>query len=123
HAEAWAPGVCPYRIGDESLRDRSPGSRPPFGPTVAQAMSAAISPVSGKPYGLAAVCRVWRLARSGIYRRQAAPPATPPQRRGPLGAMSDDALTWSRTDCRPAHKPWPGAFSHSVRHRWRSLGA
>jgi putative transposase len=56
-------------------------------------MSVAISPVSGKPYGLAAVCRVWRLARSGIYRHQSAPPASPPQRRGPVGAMSDDALT------------------------------
>ena len=29
-------------------------------------MSRAISPVTGKPYGLAAVCRVWRLARSGL---------------------------------------------------------
>ena len=52
-------------------------------------MSRVISPVTGKPYGLAAVCRVWRLARSGVYRHQ----STPRQRRGPLGAMSDDALT------------------------------
>ena len=29
-------------------------------------MSRAVSPINGKPYGLAAVCRVWRLARSGI---------------------------------------------------------
>ena len=56
-------------------------------------MSSATSPVSGKPYGLAAVCRVWRLARSGIYRHQSPPPATAARRRGPLGAMSDDALT------------------------------
>ena len=34
-------------------------------------MSRAVSPVSDKPYGLAAVCRVWRLARSGVYRHQA----------------------------------------------------
>ena len=54
-------------------------------------MSRVISPVTGKPYGLAAVCRVWRLARSGVYRHQSTPPAR--QRRGPLGAMSDDALT------------------------------
>ena len=33
-------------------------------------MSRATLPVSGKPYGMAAVCRVWRLARSGINRRQ-----------------------------------------------------
>jgi len=52
-------------------------------------MSRVMSPVSGKPYGLAAVCRAWRLARSGVYRHQ----TTTPQRRGPLGAMSDDRLT------------------------------
>jgi putative transposase len=54
-------------------------------------MSRVISPITGKPYGLAAVCRVWRLARSGVYRRQSTPPCS--QRRGPLGAKSDDALT------------------------------
>ena len=60
-------------------------------------MSRAVSPVSGKPYGLAAVCRVWRLARSGVYRHPSPPrsdtPPPPPRRRGPAGAMSDDALT------------------------------
>ena len=54
-------------------------------------MSRALSPVTGKPYGLAAVCRVWRLARSGVYRHLSVPPTA--QRRGPLGAMSDAALT------------------------------
>jgi transposase InsO family protein len=56
-------------------------------------MSAVASPVSGQPYGLAAVCRVWRVARSGVYRHRAPPPSTPPRRRGPTGAMSDEALT------------------------------
>jgi putative transposase len=51
-------------------------------------MSRAVSPISGKPYGLASVCRVWRLARSGVYRHQAPPPDTPPARRGPMGPMS-----------------------------------
>ena len=37
-------------------------------------MSRVISPVTGKPYGLAAVCRVWRLARSGVYRHLSPPP-------------------------------------------------
>ena len=57
-------------------------------------MSRVISPVTGKPYGLATVCRVWRLARLGVYRHLCAP-VTPAaaQRRGPLGAMSDAALT------------------------------
>ena len=56
-------------------------------------MSRTVSPISGKPYGLAVVCRVWRLARSGIYRHRAPSPATSPQRRGPAGPMSDEALT------------------------------
>src|SRR4051794_19147866 len=56
-------------------------------------MSRTISPVTGKPYGLAAVCRVWRLARSGVYRHLSASPPMAAQRRGPLGAMSDEALT------------------------------
>jgi transposase InsO family protein len=55
-------------------------------------MSAVASPVTGKPYGLAAVCRAWRIARSGVYRHRVRP-ATPPRRRGPTGALSDAALT------------------------------
>jgi putative transposase len=55
-------------------------------------MSRSGSPVSGKPYGLAAVCRAWRLARSGVYRHRAQAPSTPAQRRGPVGSMPDTAL-------------------------------
>ena len=74
--------------------DRPAGGWPPFRPTQAQAMSRVISPVTGKPYGLATVCRVWRLARSGVYRHLCAPAAAlMAQRRGPLGVMSDQALT------------------------------
>jgi putative transposase len=56
-------------------------------------MSRVISPVTGKPYGLAAVCRVWQLARSGVYRHLSASPPIAVQRRGLRGAMSDEALT------------------------------
>jgi putative transposase len=56
-------------------------------------MSHFVSPVSGKPYGLAAVCRVWRLARSGVYRHLSPSSNTPSGRRGPVGPMSDAALT------------------------------
>ena len=56
-------------------------------------MSAVASPVTGKPYGLATVCRIWRVARSGVYRHRAPPPSPPSRRRGPTGAMSDEALT------------------------------
>jgi putative transposase len=69
-------------------------------------MSRQISPVSGKPYGLAAVCRVWRLARSGIYRHRApAPPPSSP-RRGPAGTVPDTGLLAAIRavlDARPFH--------------------
>jgi putative transposase len=55
-------------------------------------MSRAVSPVSGKPYGLAVVCRAWRLARSGIYRHRAPSQTSPADRRGPVGPMPDIAL-------------------------------
>jgi putative transposase len=54
-------------------------------------MSETVSPVTGRRYGLAAVCRVWRLARSGVY-RHLRPPAAPPGRPGPNGPMADSAL-------------------------------
>src|SRR6478609_5584154 len=54
-------------------------------------MSKVASLVTGKPYGLAAVCRAWRIARSGIYRHRT-PPSSAPRRRGPMGALSDAAL-------------------------------
>ena len=55
-------------------------------------MSRQASSVSGKPYGLATVCRVWQLARSGVYRHRT--PARPRvlHRRGPVGPMPDAAL-------------------------------
>ena len=53
-------------------------------------MSETISPVSGR-YGLATVCRVWCVARSGVY-RHLRPPATSPGRTGPVGPMPDVAL-------------------------------
>ena len=56
-------------------------------------MSRTVSPVSGRPYGLAAVCRAWRLARSGVYRQRAAPARSAlPRRPGPVGAMADADL-------------------------------
>ena len=55
-------------------------------------MSKVASPVTGKPYGLAAVCRAWRIPRSGVYRHRT-PPSSAPRRRGPMGALSDAALT------------------------------
>jgi putative transposase len=55
-------------------------------------MSRTLSPSSGKPCGLALVCRVWRAARATVYRRRLPPRPEPPRRPGPLGPMSDAAL-------------------------------
>jgi putative transposase len=83
-------------------------------------MSRVISPVTRKPYGLAAVCRVWRLARSGVYRHlSAAPPMA--QRRGPLGAMSDEALTTAIRDVLAA-SPFHGEGHRKVWARLRHAG-
>jgi putative transposase len=82
-------------------------------------MSRTLSPVTGKPYGLALVCRVWRLARSGVYRHRSVPPAR--QRRGPLGAMSDDALTTAIQDVLAA-TPFHGEGHRKVWARLRYAG-
>jgi putative transposase len=54
-------------------------------------VSRAVSPVSGRPYGLAAVCRTWRLARSTVYRHRVPAPCAP-GRPGPAGPMPDAEL-------------------------------
>jgi putative transposase len=54
-------------------------------------MSRMLSPSSGEPYGLARVCRIWRMARARIYRHRL--PKPPAQARpGPSGPMPDAAL-------------------------------
>src|SRR3712207_6189749 len=55
-------------------------------------MSRTASPSSGRPYGLAQVCRVWRTARASVYRHRAPSRQAPPRRPGPIGAMPDAAL-------------------------------
>ena len=44
-------------------------------------MSRSTSPSSGKPYGVARVCRVWNVARATLYRHRLPPRSAPPQRR------------------------------------------
>jgi len=84
-------------------------------------MSRATSPVSGKCYGLATVCRVWRIARSGVYRHLAPTPATSPQRRGPTGAMTVAALTAAIRDVLAA-SPFHGEGHRKVWARLRHAG-
>src|SRR5262249_38671549 len=78
------------RARSAAREDRRAGGQPPFVATDVQAMSKVASSVTGKPYGLSAVCRAWRIARSRVYRHRTPPPSAP-RRRGPMG--SDTALT------------------------------
>ena len=55
-------------------------------------MSRTSSPSSGRPYGLARVCRVWRAARASVYRHLSSSRPEPPRRPGPVGPMPDPAL-------------------------------
>src|SRR5918993_2258378 len=58
-------------------------------------MSQALSPATGRAYGMAKVTRVCRLSRATVYRHRATTTAAAPARpvrRGPVGACSDAAL-------------------------------
>jgi putative transposase len=57
-------------------------------------MSTVISISTRRRYGVARVCRVWGVARAGLYRirRAAAAPPAPRRRPGPQGPMPDAAL-------------------------------
>ncbi len=57
-------------------------------------MSAAISPATGRAYGVERVCRVWKLARSSYYSQlgEAAPEMVRAGRRGPKPKVSDEEL-------------------------------
>ena len=84
-------------------------------------MSQVLSPINGKPYGLAKVCRVWRLARSGVDRCQVPSSSAPPRRRGPTGAMPDaDLLAAIRAVL--AVSPFHGESHRKVWARLRHAG-
>lgn len=58
-------------------------------------MSQAVSPTTGRCYGLARVARVWQLSRATVYRHRVTDGAAVlagPARRGPIGACSDAEL-------------------------------
>jgi len=71
---------------------------------------------TGKPYGLARVCRVWGLPRSTLYwqRRQ---PKIPDCRRGPQGFHSDATLA-GHINAEMASRPFPG---EGYRKIWAGL--
>jgi putative transposase len=83
-------------------------------------MSQAISPSTGKSYGLARVCRVWGVARSTLYwqRHTSSAPGT---RRGPVGPCPDDELVDHLRRILEA-SPFPGEGYRKVWARLRHSG-
>ena len=59
-------------------------------------MSHEVSPSTHRPYGVAMVSRLWRIARATVYRHRR--PDVERRRPGPLGPMSDDALVTAIRD-------------------------
>jgi transposase InsO family protein len=55
-------------------------------------MSRTASLSSGRPYGVAAVCRIWRVARATLYRHRTPARPVPLRRPGPAGPMADPDL-------------------------------
>jgi transposase InsO family protein len=88
-------------------------------------MAAATSPATGRRYGVARVCHVWKVPRSTFYAAlQAgaadAGPKPSPARRGPKPAISDaDLLPAIRADL--ARSPWTGEGHRKVWARLRTL--
>ncbi len=84
-------------------------------------MSRTISPLSGKPYGLALVCRTWRVPRATVYRHRVPQQASAPQRSGPVGPMADAALL-EHIRAVLAASPFHGEGHRKVWARLRTAG-
>ena len=88
-------------------------------------MAKATSPATGRRYGVARVCHVWKVPRSSFYaaRQPAADPDSPPRlpaRRGPEPAISDvDLLAAIQADL--ARSPWTGEGHRKVWARLRAM--
>lgn len=90
-------------------------------------MSQAHSPCAKRPYGLARVCRVWRVPRSSVYdarwKREAAARGEvhAPRKRGPVGACSDEDLL-RHIQAALDGSPWVGEGHRKVWARLRREG-
>ena len=86
-------------------------------------MSAAWSISARRRYGLARVCRCWRVSRATLHRhlRAANRPDAPRRRRGPMGAMSDAELA-DRIRALLAASPFHGEGYRKLWARLRHTG-
>ena len=82
-------------------------------------MSAAISPSTGRSYGVQRVCRIWAVARSSFYHTaKRTADATPPVRRGPVPPVDEASLLAAiRADL--AQSPFQGEGHRKVGARLR----
>jgi transposase InsO family protein len=78
------------------------------------------SAFTGKPYGVAQVCRVWEVARSTVYWRRK-PLANEPRRRGPQGFFTDAELV-ERIRAVLAESPFTGEGYRKVWAMLRDKG-
>jgi putative transposase len=85
-------------------------------------MSRTLSPSANCAYGLALVCRSWRMSRATLYRQRRADPERERRRPGPQGAMSDAALAERIRDLL-ADSPFHGEGYRKVWARLRFSGA
>ena len=86
-------------------------------------MSQTVSASAKRPYGLARVCKVWRLSRATVsrHRQTANRPSAPRRRPGPPGAMPDAALA-RRIRALLADSPFHGEGYRKVWARLRHAG-
>lgn len=84
-------------------------------------MSRMTSPSSGKPYGVALVCRIWRMARATVYRHRMPARTVPLRRPGPTGPIADPGLV---EEIRRVlqHSPFHGEGHRKVWARLRVAG-
>ena len=82
-------------------------------------MSRHVSPSTHRPYGVAMVSRLWRVARATIYRHRS--PAVEPRRPGPVGPMPDDELVVAIRDLL-AQGPFHGEGYRKIWARLRFTG-
>jgi putative transposase len=82
-------------------------------------MSRAVSPSTNRPYGIAMVSRLWRVARATVYRHRR--PSPEPLRPGPVGPMADDELVAAIRDLL-AQGPFHGEGYRKIWARLRFAG-